>query len=72
MSKGHSRKAAQEIDVKDGTLNISLGMEKRKVTLYINPELVTEFKKLAIDERTTFSYLAERALKAYLRTKLKA
>lgn len=43
-------------------------MGVRKRTIYINPDLDKEFAKMAIDLETTYSRMAEDALRSHLRS----
>jgi uncharacterized protein (DUF4415 family) len=38
-----------------------------KITLYIDKDVIKEFKKLAIDEERGFSELAQKAFEAYIK-----
>jgi uncharacterized protein (DUF4415 family) len=41
--------------------------QQNKITLYIDKDVLKEFKKLAIDKEKGFSELAQEAFKAYIK-----
>jgi hypothetical protein len=51
----------------------SVGVKKKeskdRMALYISPSVAKEFKKLAIDEGTDYSTLAEKVFEAFLKSK---
>jgi len=42
--------------------------QSTKITLYVDKEVLKEFKKLAIDQEQGFSALAQAAFEAYLKS----